>query len=434
MKNYHSLNSNLPFNKDSFGKDFIWGISSASPSKTNIISQRGDFTEDYTVDITFIKQLGIKNYKFSISWAVLLPEGTGTISQQGLDYYNNIINTCLANGIEPFVTLHQYDLPSIISEKGGWMNRDIITWFTEFITVCTHTFKDRVKNWIIFDNLFYSTGAAYFFGIQNTEKKRLHHFLPILHHLLLCQSIGYKTIKHLSPSSFVGISIYSISITPKLYSERDIKAASRIDALVNRLFIEPSLGLGYPTDELTFLKGINKCFLAGDEELLKANFDFIGLQCYTREVVEHNSYSPYLNAKIVSAKKRNVVTTNMNWEIYPKAIINVIKKFSQYNGVNTIIITGNGASFSDELANEKVQDFKRISFLEEHLRELLKAKEVSAKVIGYFVSSLHDNLKGADDKTERYGLVHTDFSTNKKTIKDSGFWYSRFLSGKTRIN
>jgi beta-glucosidase len=432
MKMYNSVNIDFPLDRGSFGKDFIWGISALSPTVNNSIVHEFDFSRDFKNDIVLLKQLGINNYKFSISWSMILPEGTGTVNPIGIDLYNDIINTCLANGIEPFITLQHNDLPRAIAEKGGWVNREIIHWFAEYISVCIHVFKDRVKNWIIFDNLLFSTGANYFLGLYTPDKKKLHHFLPTLHHILLCQSLGYKLAKEISPSANVGTSIFSISITPKVYSEKDIKAASRVDALVNRLFIEPSLGLGYPIEELTFLKGITKFFHKGDEELLKVEYDFIGLQCYTREVIEHNSYIPYLNAKIVSAKKRNVLRTNMDWEIYPKSILDVIKKFNQYEGIKNIIITENGASFSDELVYDKVHDSLRITFIKESLKELLKGIEITTKVKGYFVSSLHDSYNEESQQLQRFGLVHTDFSTQKRTIKDSGFWYGRFLSGKIK--
>jgi beta-glucosidase len=459
MTIHNSIKSDFAIDKGLFGEDFIWGVSDLAPHKKiiyrkdteqylmtdelieNEINRKNElsigtanFYVNYKDDIALIKQLGIPNYKFSITWSRIFPEGIGATNQAGIDYYNAVIDTCIANGIEPFITLFHCDLPLPLEGNGGWSNRDIIYWFTEYVTTCVHAFKDRVKNWIIFNEPSTFTGVNYFLGLHPFEKKGLHNFLPTLHHALLCQSIGYKVIKKIDDQAFVGTSISCVYITPKAYSEKDIKASGRVDALINRLFIEPSLGMGYPIEELVFLKGITKYIKKGDDELLKAEFDFIGLQNYTREVIEYNSYAPYLNAKIVSAKKRNVERTNMDWEIYPKAIFNVIKKFTQYEGIKKIIITENGASFADEYVFNKVNDSKRISYLQGYLKEVLNAKQDNSKVTGYFIGSLVDDCKGLEEHQQRFGLIHLDFSTQKRTIKNSGYWYSHFLSDKIKKN
>jgi beta-glucosidase len=219
-------------------------------------------------------------------------------------------------------------------------------------------------------------------------------------------------------------------VTPKDYTEKDIKAAERVDTLLNRIFIEPSLGLGYPIETLPFLKGIKKYILEGDDQLINAEFDFIGLQNYTREVVAHNSYVPYLNAKIIPAVKRKVNQTLFGWEVYPKSISNMIKKFSQYEGVKKIIITENGASFLDELSCNTVVDTQRIHFIKSYLEEVLWAKRNGGKVAGYFVWSLTDNFEWAEGFKQRFGLVYIDYATQKRTIKNSGLWYRNFLIKK----
>jgi beta-glucosidase len=173
-------------------------------------------------------------------------------------------------------------------------------------------------------------------------------------------------------------------ITPLTYSEKNIKAAERIDNLLNRAFIEPSLGLGYPIKELPFFRHIKKYVCPGDEELLKVDFDFIGLQNYNREVVEHHSYSPHVNAKIVPAYKRKVVNTAVNWEIYPKSIYMMILKFSNYNGVKNIIVIENRGSFLDQVKEDLVQDNERSFDFRNYMQEILYAKEKSKKVKGFF--------------------------------------------------
>jgi len=163
-----------------------------------------------------------------------------------------------------------------------------------------------------------------------------------MHHALLCQSIGFTAIKEVDPSAQVGTTFSCTYVTPKAYTDKDIKATERVDCLLNRAFIEPSLGMGYPSATLPFLRHMSKYMMKGDEELLKVPFDFIGIQCYTREVVAHNSYVPYINAKIIPANKRNVAHTAMNWEVYPKSIYYMILKYSAYEDVKSIVITESG--------------------------------------------------------------------------------------------
>ena len=352
---------------------------------------------------------------------------TKIVKEKGIDFYHNVIDYCIENEIEPFVTIYHWDLPLELEKKGGWTNREIISWFEEYVKVCINAFGQKVKNWIVLNEPSVFTGAGYFLGIHAPGKKGMNNFLPAMHHALLCQAIGFKTIKEKFPEACVGTTYSCTYVTPKTYSEKDLKATERVDALINRAFIEPTLGLGYPIKAIPFLKHITKHFLPGDEELLKVNFDFIGLQNYTREVVAHNTYVPYINAKLVPAKKRNVDYTLMNWEIYPKSIYYLILKFSKYAGVKKIIITENGASFFDEFKHNMFDDKERIEYIKSYMHQVLLAKQNGGKVEGYFIWSLTDNFEWAEGYKQRFGLVYIDYETQKRTIKNSGYWYQEFL-------
>jgi len=440
--------------KKDFGEDFLWGVSASAfqtegahdkdgkgasiwdefATKRNAIANNDspktatNFYENYKEDIAIIKELGIPNFRFSLSWSRIIPDGIGEVNQAGIDFYHKVLDACIENGIEPLVTLYHWDLPLALEKKGGWTNREILDWFTAYVTVCVKAFQSKVKYWIVLNEPSVFTGGGYFLGVHAPGKKGLNNFLPALHHALLCQAIGCKTIKQLQPEAQVGTTFSCTYITPKTYTEKDIKAAERVDTLLNKVFIEPSLGLGYPVKTLPFLKHIAKYFRKGDDELLQAAFDFIGLQNYTREVVAHNSYVPYINAKIIPAHKRNVNYTAMNWEIYPKSIYYMIQKFSQYDGIQKLLITENGASFFDEVKRDSISDKERTDYLQSYLQQVLYAKESGGKVAGYFVWSLTDNFEWAEGYKQRFGLVHVDFTTQKRTIKNSGYWYRDFLA------
>ncbi|GEC79220.1 GH1 family beta-glucosidase [Flavobacterium aquatile] len=457
MKNHDNLvGKTFNYNKSDFGDDFLWGISTSAfqtegfndkfgrgPSIWDEFSKKEkaianndspniatNFYENYREDILLVKKMGIPNFRFSISWSRILPNGTGEINQEGIKYYNEILSFCIENDIEPFVTLYHWDLPLELEKKGGWTNRSILDWFEEYTKVCVNAFKDKVKYWIVLNEPSVFVGAGYFLGVHAPGRKGLVNFLPAMHHALLCQSISYKAIKEIDPKCEVGSTYSCTHITPISYKEKNIKAAERIDTLLNKLFIEPSLGLGYPIKTLPFLKHVSKYFIPGDEVLLKVDFDFIGLQNYTREVVEHDSYVAYVNAKLISAKKRKVATTLMRWEIYPQSIYMMLLKFSEYSGVKKILITENGASFEDEVSqNDVIADNDRIFFIRDYLQQVLYAMEKTDKIKGYFVWSLTDNFEWIEGYKQRFGLVYIDYVSQKRIIKNSGKWYKFFLEG-----
>jgi len=207
-----------------------------------------------------------------------------------------------------------------------------------------------------------------------------------LHHALLCQAIGFKKIKKEIPISQVGTALLSTYIVPKTTSFKDVTAANRVDALLNRTFIEPSLGLGYPIETLPFLKGIKRYILEGDDKLILAPFDFVGLQNYTREVVAHNMYVPFINAEIIPSQKINTRNSNINFDTHPKTIYLMIKKYSLYEGVIKIIITENEVLNKPKVSlNENNDD--DFNFYKSNLEQVLLAKKIGGKIGGYFIQS-----------------------------------------------
>ena len=442
-------------NRKDFGEEFYWGVSNAAyqieganktdgkglsiwdvfTQKKNKIfqGQNGNIACDYynkfTEDIFLIYQLKIPNYRFSISWTRIFPNGINNINYKGIDFYNRVIDLCLELGIEPWITLYHWDLPEALQKKGGWTNRDIVRWFSEYVACCIKHFGNRVSRWIILNEPMVFTGAGYFLGIHAPGKKGLNNFLAAVHHAALCQSIGARIIKSLQTESFVGTSFSYSHLEPfrKDY-EKDQKATHKVDALLNRLFIEPLLGLGYPVNDLPILKRMEKYILANDMQDLKSEVDFIGLQVYTRELIKYAPLMPFVQAKLIKASDRFVHHTIMNWEVHPNSIYEALKRFNKYEGVKQIIVTENGAAFDDELINNTVRDELRTDYFKTHLNKLLKAKNEGVKVNGYFIWTLTDNFEWAEGYKPRFGLVHVDFNSQKRTIKDSGLWYKDFLS------
>ncbi|MEP6673904.1 MAG: GH1 family beta-glucosidase [Ferruginibacter sp.] len=444
----------MAFKKEDFGNDFIWGVSTAAyqiegahdaddkgPSIWDEFSQKKkkisgdhngniacDFYNRYEDDIDLMHQLNIRHYRFSISWSRLLPSGAGEVNPKGIDFYNRVIDHCLALNITPWITLYHWDLPAALQKKGGWTNRDVINWFSFFVRCCVKNFGDRVKHWMILNEPMVFTGAGYFLGVHAPGKKGLANFLAAVHHAAMCQSEGGRIIRTMCSDCKIGTTISYSHIEPFSNSLKDTRAAKKVDALLNRMFLEPLLGLGYPTAELKILQRIERFMHPGDEKQLAFDMDFIGLQNYTREVVKHAPFTPFVQAKIIKADQRNAARTLMNWEIHPPSIFEALKRVSSYSGVNEIIITENGAAFTDEVINGNVQDDQRVDFLKAYIRQVLLTKQQGAKVNGYFVWTLLDNFEWAEGFHPRFGLVHVNFETQERIIKASGKWYRDFIS------
>ena len=446
---------------EDFGSDFKWGVSTAAyqvegahnidgkgksiwdefaNKKGKIFRNQNantscNFYEQYTSDIALIYELNIPNFRFSLSWSRIMPTGRKVINEHGIDFYNRVIDFCLELGIEPWITLYHWDLPYALEQQGGWTNREIINWFSEYVSTCIKAFGDRVKNWMILNEPMVFTGAGYFLGVHAPGKKGLTSFLASVHHAALCQAEGGRVIRSSGSNFNIGTTFSCSHIAPYRSTERDKKAAIKADALLNRLFIEPLLGLGYPANDLKILERMETFIKAEDEKKLSFNMDFIGIQNYTREVVSHSYFMPFLKAKIIKADKRNVERTLMNWEVYPESIYHILKKFSGYKNIPQIIVTENGAAFEDIVTNGNVHDEKRIKYLKDHIFQVLRAKKEGVNVNGYFVWTLMDNFEWAEGFHPRFGLIYVDFSTHQRIIKSSGYWYQQFLQSiKTSIS
>lgn len=273
------------------------------------------------------------------------------------------------------------------------------------------------------------TGAGYFFGIHAPGRSGIRNFIPAIHHVVLSITAGAKILRELLPEAQIGTTFSCSQITPATDKPRDVAAAVRADALINRLFIEPILGMGYPVKELPILKTMQKYILPGDEDNMHFDFDFIGIQNYTREIVKYSFFTPYINAKMVKAEDRKVEElTAMRWEVYPPSIYHMIKKFDAYPGIKSIIVTENGAAFPDVVEEGKVNDPQRLRYLQNYIRQVLKAKNEGCKINGYFIWTLTDNFEWAEGYHPRFGLIYVDHATQQRIVKESGKWYGEFLS------
>jgi beta-glucosidase len=449
-------NTSPNFTKADFGKDFKWGVATAAyqiegawdedgkgPSvwdhmthtKPNKVKNKDngdvacDFYHRYQEDLPLVKTMNFEVFRFSIAWTRIFPEGTGTPNQKGVDFYHRIIDRCLELGIEPWITIYHWDLPQALEDKGGWANREIVAWFSEFTEFITKEYGEKVTNWMVLNEPVAFTTVGYFAGVHAPGYIAPQKFLRAVHHTTLVQAAGGRIIRKNVPNAYIGTTLSCSPVRPKGNKKAHEKAAHRADILLNRLFVEPLLGMGYPTDGFNFMKGIKKYIQEGDMEAVAFDFDFIGLQNYTQTVVK-KFILPYVWFLEEKAKNRGIApveTTEMGWEVYPEGICQIIKQFTAYENLPPIIITENGAAFEDVKKDNRVQDEKRVQFYQNYLENVLKAKREGADIRGYFAWSFMDNFEWAEGYGPRFGLVHVDYETQERTIKDSGLWFQDFL-------
>jgi beta-glucosidase len=417
------------YNEDGKGKS-IWDVFSNTKGKI-YKNQNGnvacDFYHRYAEDIALMGLLKIPNYRFSVAWSRVIPNGTGNVNPLGIEFYNRVIDVCLSHGIEPWITLYHWDLPYELEKKGGWTNREIIKWFGDYVELCVKYFGDRVKHWTILSEPMAFTGAGYFLGLHAPGRKGLNSFLAAVHHAAMCQAEGGRIVRSLLPAARVGTSFSCSHIQAAGNSSQNALAAKRVDALLNRLFVEPLAGLGYPVNDLKLLNRLEPFIKDGDESKLAFDMDFIGVQNYTREIVSASWFTPLIWAKLIKAEKRKVEATVMGWEVYPESIYEMLLKFSRYKNFKELIVTENGAAFHDAVVDGKVKDEKRRNFLEQYIKQVLRAKNEGVNVTGYFVWSFTDNFEWKEGYLPRFGLVYLDFKTQERIIKNSGYWFSDLI-------
>ncbi|PUZ30613.1 beta-glucosidase [Chitinophaga costaii] len=417
---------------DGKGKS-IWDVFSTQKGKIKDRSHAQtatDFYNRYTTDIFLARQLGFSIFRFSISWPRLIPGGTGAINNSGIAFYHRVIDTCLQAGLIPYVTLYHWDLPHALEQKGGWVHRGTVFAFEEFVRVCAREYGDKVKNWIVLNEPFGFTSLGYMLGVHAPGKFGLSYFLPAVHHAALAQAAGGQVLREMVKDAVIGTTYSCSHMVPYTQNEQDIQAAARADALFNRLFIEPALGLGYPVDAFPMLQRIERRYaLWRDWDKLAFNFDYIGLQYYFPLTVRYNAFMPNLQLSEVKASSRQVPLTGLGWEISSKGLYDILHQFSAYKGVKKIIITEGGAAFPDRIAGGDVFDQQRIDYFQEYLGAVLQARRDGMPVEGFFVWTLLDNFEWTEGYRARFGLVHVDFETQQRTVKASGKWFRQFLQG-----
>lgn len=443
-----------------FGDEFTWGVAHASyqvegawdadgkgPSIwDDFCHRRGllprirggatgdvacDFYHRYREDTALVAALGFDAQRFSVSWPRVLPEGTGRVNPAGLDFYSRLVDACLEHGVEPWPTLYHWDLPQALQARGGWAHRDVLGWFGEYVETVGRALGDRVRNWMVFNEPLSFTAIGYLLGAHAPGVRSPRAFLRAVHHVNLCQAVGAQALRATAREPRVGTTQYFAPILPMGPRALAEPARRAADALVNRLYVEPNLGLGYPTDALPLARWIERRIAQpGDEERIRVDWDFLGAQYYTR-LHALPLPIPYLRAAPIFGRDfRSHDISSIGWEIRPDGLYDVLARLHGYGRFDRIVVTENGASFADRLEGDRVRDPRRIAFYEDHLAQVLRAKRDGVPVDGYFCWSLTDNFEWAEGYVPRFGIVYVDYPTQRRVVKDSGRWFQERLRGR----
>ena len=414
----------------------IWDDFSHTPGKV-VHGETGDIACDHyhrwRDDIGLMRDIALPNYRLSLSWPRILPEGTGRIESKGLDFYDRLIEGLLENGIEPWLTLHHWDLPSALYDQGGWVSRDTTGAFATFTDIVTRRYGDRVKHWITLNEPWCSAFLGYVTGIHAPGHRNLKDGLQVMHHLLLAHGLAMPVIRANVPDAQAGICLNPAPMYPYGDSQEDLDAAQREDGLRNRVWFDPLAGRGYPEDMVDLFRPIWPEIGQNDMTIVAAPTDFLGVNFYNPDYIEADNKPPLYSRGV---KPPNLPRTDMDWIIEPSGLTDIVTRINtDYGDVwKKQYIFENGASYDDRLEHGAVDDRKRARYIHDHLVALHKAIDNGVPVDGYFVWSLMDNFEWAEGYSRRFGIIYVDYKTQERTIKRSGKWYAEVVSGNELVS
>lgn len=414
----------------------IWDVFAHTPGKI-LNDDTGDTACDHyrrwKEDVVLMKQLGLKAYRFSLSWPRILPEGVGKPNQAGLDFYSRLIDELLAADISPLVTLYHWDLPAVI--PGGWLNSATTEAFVEYSAVAVKTLGDRVKNWITINEPFCASILSYKLGMHAPGLQDPAKALVAAHHLLLAHGLAVPVIRENCAGARVGIALNPGPFYTPTRSQADLAAARHADGELNRWFLDPLYGRGYPSDMLDdyvsmgALPSIRPDFIKpNDFKIIAAPTDFLGINYYSRNRVKAGEEIRTNPASVIRLPAPEDNQTEMGWEVFPFGLYETLSRVQWEYKPGEILVTENGASYSDGPdSNGNVRDDRRIAYLKGHIAAIGKAIQTGVPVTGYYLWSLMDNFEWSMGYSQRFGIVYVDFDTQKRYPKDSAFWYRQVI-------
>jgi beta-glucosidase len=395
----------------------IWDRFSHTPGKTKH-GHHGDVACDHyrrmPEDVELLAWLGVDAYRFSVAWPRVLPAGRGQVNEQGLDFYERLVDALLEQGIAPALTLYHWDLPDAL--EGGWLERSTAHAFAEYADIVAKRLGDRVALYLTHNEPWCQAFLGYEVGIFPPGHRNFSEALTCAHHLLLSHGLAVQALRSRVKAP-VGIAPNFMPAYPANDTESDRAAARRMDGYFNRWFLDPLSGRGYPSDMSALYAAHMPAVHPEDLALIAQPIDVIGVNYYERAIVTHDPLAGILALQRV---QQTPLPRTADREIYPPGLAVILRRLHAEYGFQRLAVTENGAAFADELASDgAVHDAERVEFLQAHLEQVLAVRREGVPVESYFAWSLLDNFEWSEGYTLRYGLCHVDFDTQCRTPKDS---------------
>jgi beta-glucosidase len=434
----------------SFAGDFVWGAATASYQIEGAVNEdgrgesiwdrfshtpgnvlngdTGDVADDHyhrwRGDIGLMQELQLNAYRFSIAWPRVLPRGTGQVNQAGLDFYSRLVDGLLEAGIAPYATLYHWDLPQALQDQGGWANPDSIDAFADYAEVVARALGDRVSAWITHNEPWVVAFIGNYIGRHAPGIRDLPTALRVAHHLLVSHARAVPRLRAAAPGAQVGITLNYSTSRPASDRAEDVRAADLHDQYLNRWFMDPIFGRGYPA-EMAQVFGERMPRVSSSELAeIAAPLDFLGVNYYFPNYVRQGGELGFESLEPPALAERGFELTEMGWPVVPEAFHELLTRIGRDYQPRAIYITENGAAFDDRPSGGRVHDERRVAYLQGHLEAVQRAIQDGSPIRGYFVWSLLDNFEWGLGYSKRFGIVYVDYASQARLIKDSGRWYA----------
>ena len=393
-----------------------------------------DHYHRYPEDFDILQSLGTNAYRFSISWARILPNGRGEVNQKGIDFYNRLIDALLARGIEPAATLFHWDLPAALEARGGWVNRDIVEDFVTYARICFEAFGDRVKRWFTINEPIVFTKRAYGLGLVPPCGKDIQAGLDAAHNALLAHGRAVRLFREMKLPGQIGAALDIVYKLPASDKPQDVAAAQLANATSQMYYYEAIFKGQYPQLALDWYRKHHAApvILPGDMQIISEKMDFVGINYYlTQTVMDMPGHGPY---GYKTSYHRGYKRSSLRWECDPEGFYNVLQMVKQDTDNMPVVISENGWSVPDEVeADGRICDTDRLEYLQKHLAVVERALADGVNLQGYYLWSAFDNFEWNEGYDARFGIVYVDYATQKRTVKESGKWYAQYIKEKKSV-
>jgi len=439
----------------SFPADFVWGASTSSYQIEGAVNEDGrgnsiwdtfcrtpghvkngdtgdvacDHYHRWREDLDIISRGGFAAYRFSTAWPRILPTGSGAVEPRGLDFYDRLVDGLIARGIAPWLCLYHWDLPQALQDQGGWLNRDIAEKFADYARVVGKRLGDRVRHWAIFNEPNIHALFGHGMGEHAPGLKGLPSMLAAIHHQNLAQGHAIQALRAEHSGLSLGTVISLQPARPASDSGDDRRAAERFDAMWNGACLDPLMTGAYPAP---IAEDLTPLIADGDLATMRQPTDYLGVNYYAPMYVMHAPQT--LFGAWFGAVPAGTRFTAIGWPIDPGGLTQELVRLRDRYGDPDLYVTENGACYDDPLAADgTVHDDDRVAYLRDHLAAARGALAAGVKLRGYFVWSLLDNFEWAEGYSRRFGIVHVDFATLKRTPKSSYRWLAEFIARQKRV-